>query len=128
MPRRPQTCRAGSVMRAPVQPEQLAPEEPTQEERQPVPEEMNSSSDDINWDSDENDNENWDPPTTDEDQDLMPARGPEFQAALLESFQQQRDRQHGNRSVEETNEMRLQRGVQVSLEVFLHSISCFGGI
>ena len=114
-------------MRAPAQPEQGAPEpmqeeheeqqqamEPAHEEQQPA------SDDDVNFDSDDDDadNYNWEPPTTDEDQDLMPARGPDFQAALLESFEQHRDRQNGNgnRSVEETNAMRLQRGVQVSLE------------
>ena len=125
MPRSRQTCRAGSVMRAPAQPEQGAPEpvQEAHEEQQPAMEpaheqQQPASDEDVNFDSDDEDadNYNWEPPTTDEDQDLMPARGPEFQAALLESFQQHRDRQHGNRSVEETNEMRLQRGVQVSLE------------
>ena len=79
---------------------------------------MPASNDDVNFDSDDDaDNFNWEPSTTDEDQDLMPARGPDFQAALLESFEQHRDRQNGsNRSVEETNAMLLQRGVQISRE------------
>ena len=85
MPRSRQTCRAGSVMRAPAQPEQGALE-PVQEEHE---EQQPASDDDVNFDSDDEDadNYNWEPPTTDEDQDLMPARGLDFQAALLESFE-----------------------------------------
>ena len=84
MPRSRQTCRAGSVMRAPAQPEQGAPE-PMQEEQQPAMEPAQEEQ--VPASDDDADNNNWEPPTTDEDQDLMPARGPDFQAALLESFE-----------------------------------------
>ena len=71
--------------------------EPAREEQQPAmepeqEEQQMASDDDVNFDSDDDDADgyNWDPPTTDEDQELMPARGPDFQAALLESFEQHR--------------------------------------
>ena len=66
MPRSRQTCRAGSVMRAPAQPEQGAPEpvqeeqqpamEPAQEEQQPAmepaqEEQQMASYDDVNFNS-----------------------------------------------------------------------------
>ena len=57
------------------------------EEEQAAPEE----------DSDEEDSDNWSPATTDEDQELMLARGP-VQAALVASFEQ-----HRGLSVEEIN-------------------------
>ena len=39
-----------------------------------------ASDDDVSFDSDDDDADgyNWDPPTTDEDQELMLARGPDF--------------------------------------------------
>ena len=77
--------------------QQPAPEEPAPE--QPAPEEDNSS-DDFDFDNDD-DNHVWSPPTTDEEQELMPARGPLVQAALLESFEQQRQRRSSDHSREE---------------------------
>ena len=70
------------------------------EEEQPAPEEP----------APEEDSDNWSPTTTDEDQDLMPARGP-VQAALVASFEQ-----HRGLSVEEINAALEQRGVTISLQ------------
>ena len=63
MPRSRQTCRVGSVMRAPAQPEQGAPE-PVQEEQQPAmepaqEEQQLASDDDVNFDSDDDDADNY---------------------------------------------------------------------
>ena len=66
---------------APMEEEQAAPE------MQPAPEKPAS----------EEDFDNWSPATTDEDQELMPARGP-VQAALVASFEQ-----HRGLSIEEIN-------------------------
>ena len=109
-------------MRAPVPEQQPTPEDPAAEqqpeeqpapmeeeqavlEEQPAPEEPAPEED-----SDEEDSDNWSPATTDEDQDLMPARGP-VQAALVASF-----KQHRGLSVEEINAALEQRGVRISLQ------------
>ena len=101
MPRRLQTARAGSIMRAPVPEQHPAPEEPAPEQQQPAPEQQEPApmvedqpapmeeEQAAPEEQPEEDSDNRSPATTDEDQDLMPARGP-VQAALVTSFEQHR--------------------------------------